>query len=84
MAEVIGWMSSSVLVFTVGKQVHTQWRCRTSKGVSGWLFAGQITASTGFTWYSWDVGNWIFVITNSLMFVIGCLGATFSPFKVVW
>ena len=65
--DVVGWASSIVLVFTIAKQVHKQWKSGTSEGVSKWLFLGQITASVGFTVYSWFVHNWVFVVTNALM-----------------
>lgn len=74
MTEVIGWLSSFVLVLTIGKQVHKQWRSGSSEGVSKWLFVGQITASTGFTLYSVLVRNWVFVVTNSLLLVSAIIG----------
>jgi len=73
-AEVLGWVSSGVLVLTIGQQVWKQWREGTSKGVSRWLFLGQIAASVGFTLYSWLVKNWVFVATNALMLVNALLG----------
>jgi uncharacterized protein with PQ loop repeat len=72
--EVLGWLSSFVLVLTIGKQVYKQWREDRSEGVSRWLFAGQIAASAGFTAYSWLVGNRVFVVTNGLLLVNGVLG----------
>jgi MtN3 and saliva related transmembrane protein len=74
MTEVIGWLSSFVLVLTIGKQVHKQWRSGSSEGVSKWLFVGQITASTGFTLYSVLVHNWVFVVTNALLLVSAIIG----------
>ena len=74
MTEAIGWASSIILVLTIGKQVHKQWHDGNSQGVSRWLFLGQMTASLGFTVYSWLVGSWVFVVTNSLMLVNGLLG----------
>jgi len=74
MTEAIGWLSSVILVLTIGKQVYKQWQEETSEGVSKWLFVGQISASLGFTIYSWLVRNWVFVVTNSLMLVNGLLG----------
>jgi hypothetical protein len=74
MTELLGWLSSLVLVLTLGKQVHKQWRESTSVGVSRWLFLGQLAASLGFTAYSWLVGNWVFVVTNALLVVNGLLG----------
>ena len=64
MQEAIGWLSSLILIATIGKQVHKQWRSRTVDGVSSWLFVGQCAASLGFTIYSYLVHNWVFVVTN--------------------
>ena len=74
MQEAIGWVSSFVLVLTIGKQVHKQWKEGASENVSRWLFVGQIAASLGFTIYSWLVRNWVFVVTNSLMLINGLIG----------
>ena len=76
MTEAIGWLSSAVLVVTIGQQVYKQWHDGTSKGVSRWLFVGQMLASAGFTLYSWLVHNWVFVVTNGLMLVSAVLGYT--------
>ena len=73
-AEAIGWVSSVLLVLTLGKQVWKQWQEGSSEGVSRWLFLGQIAASMGFTLYSWLVHNWVFVVTNALMLINGLLG----------
>lgn len=74
MTELIGWVSSFVLVLTIAKQVLKQWRSGSSEGVSKWLFVGQVAASLGFTTYSWLVHNWVFVVTNGLMLVNALLG----------
>lgn len=74
MTEVIGWFSSFVLVLTIGKQVHKQWKSGSSEGVSKWLFVGQITASVGFTLYSVLVRNWVFVVTNALLLLSAIIG----------
>ncbi len=73
-SEAIGWFSSFILVLTIGKQVHKQWKSGSSEGVSKWLFVGQITASTGFTIYSLMVRNWVFVVTNALLLLSAVLG----------
>jgi uncharacterized protein with PQ loop repeat len=62
--ELIGWSAAAILLLTLARQVYTQWRDHTSKGVSRWLFVGQCAASTGFIVYSWLVSNWVFVVTN--------------------
>lgn len=74
MVDAVGWISSAILVATIGKQVYKQWHDGTSKGVSTWLFVGQLAASLGFTIYSLLVKNWVFVVTNALMVVNGLLG----------
>ncbi len=74
MTELIGWASSLVLLLTVGKQIHKQWRDDCSEGVSKWLFVGQLAASGGFTVYSYLVRNWVFVVTNLLMVVAALIG----------
>ena len=50
--DALGWFSSALLLVTIGVQVTKQWRDKTSKGVSPWLFIGQMAASTGFVVYS--------------------------------
>ncbi|MCA1814860.1 MAG: hypothetical protein LC746_00345 [Acidobacteria bacterium] len=72
--EAVGWVSSLVLVVTIGKQVYKQWREGSSKNVSKWLFVGQLAASVGFTIYSWLVRNWVFVFTNGVMILNGVAG----------
>ncbi len=72
--ELIGWLSSAILLLTLGWQVRKQWREGTSEGVSRWLFVGQTTASIGFTTYSWLVGNWVFVVTNALILANSLVG----------
>jgi MtN3 and saliva related transmembrane protein len=72
--ELIGWAAAAVLLATIGRQVYSQWRDRTSQGVSKWLFVGQIMASIGFVIYSWLLRNWVFVVTNVLMLGAALLG----------
>jgi len=74
MTEVIGWVSSLILIITIAKQVYKQWKEGKSDGVSLWLFAGQIAASIGFAVYSYLVGNWVFIFTNSVMVLNGVAG----------
>lgn len=74
MIEALGWIISIILVLTLGKQVYKQWQEGVSEGISRWLFIGQITASTGFTIYSWLVHNRVFVVTNLLMILNAFIG----------
>jgi MtN3 and saliva related transmembrane protein len=81
MTETIGWVSSAILVITIAKQVYKQWSEGTSKGVSIWLFIGQLAASIGFLVYSWLVWNPVFIFTNSLMVVNGIAGLSISVYQ---
>lgn len=74
MTEAIGWISSLILVLTIGKQVYKQWQEGSSEGVSKWLFIGQMAASLGFLTYSILVWNPVFIATNGLMVVNGLIG----------
>ena len=74
MTEIIGWISSIILVITIGKQVYKQWKEGKSEGVSSWLFIGQLAASIGFVIYSILVSNWVFIFTNSLMVINAIAG----------
>jgi MtN3 and saliva related transmembrane protein len=72
--DVLGWVSSLLLVITLGWQVRKQWLSRNSGGVSLWLFIGQLAASSGFSVYSYLLGNWVFLATNLLMVINALLG----------
>lgn len=74
MIEVIGWVSSFVLLLTLIRQVKKQWEEKTSEGLSKWLFIGQLVASVGFTTYSYFVGNWVFTVTNGLLTINNIIG----------
>lgn len=74
MTEAIGWVSSLILVLTIGKQVYKQWQEGSSQGISKWLFVGQVAASLGFTLYSWLLHNWVFVVTNAVMLLNALVG----------
>ncbi len=74
LTEAVGWLSAGILLATIGRQVYAQWRTRSARGVSRWLFLGQCAASLGFIVYSWLVSNWVFVATNLLMLGTALLG----------
>ncbi|TXK61036.1 PQ-loop repeat-containing protein [Alkalisalibacterium limincola] len=74
MEQLLGWSASIVLLATLICQVVKQWRSRSVEGVSPWLFAGQLTASTAFVAYSWLVENWVFVVTNAAILVTAIAG----------
>lgn len=72
--EAIGWLSALILLATLIRQVFTQWRDKTSKGVSKWLFVGQLASSIGFITYSVLVDNLVFVVANILIAVVAITG----------
>ncbi|WP_132999234.1 hypothetical protein [Luteimonas arsenica] len=72
--DIIGWAASAILLATLSRQIVTQWRDKDAKGVSRWLFVGQIAASTGFVVYSWLLDNWVFIVTNALILLTAVVG----------
>jgi uncharacterized protein with PQ loop repeat len=74
MQQAIGWSASVILLATIAAQIGRQWKAGTSKGVSRWLFIGQIAASAGFVVYSWLLRDWVFIVTNALMLLSAVTG----------
>jgi MtN3 and saliva related transmembrane protein len=72
--ELIGWSAAIILLVTTARQTYSQWRDRSSQGISKWLFVGQVMASVGFVIYSWLLRNWVFLVTNVLMLDTALLG----------
>ena len=72
--DIIGWAASAILLATLGRQIVTQWKDKDAKGVSRWLFLGQMAASVGFIVYSWMLDNWVFIVTNSLILLTAVIG----------
>lgn len=72
--DIIGWLSSAILLVTLLRQVHRQWRERATQGVSRWLFIGQLSASSGFLLYSYLLSNWVFVFTNAALLLTAIAG----------
>ena len=74
MVDVLGWGSSAILLTTLLSQIYKQWKQGTSKGVSKWLFIGQLATSVGFTIYSIAKGDTVFIVTNSLLTISAMIG----------
>jgi MtN3 and saliva related transmembrane protein len=74
MTDVIGWLSALILLATLISQVRNQMRERSTKGVSRWLFVGQISAAAGFIIYSVLTDNVVFIVTNSLIVLVAIAG----------
>ena len=72
--DLIGWLASAVLIATLARQTWRQWREPDARGVSHWLFVGQIAASVGFVTYSWLLHNGAFLVTNVLLLVTAVVG----------
>jgi uncharacterized protein with PQ loop repeat len=72
--ELVGWTAAAILLATLIKQVYKQWQEHSSRGVSGWLFVGQMAASVLFLLYSWMVQNWVFVTANALILATAIAG----------
>jgi len=72
--EWIGWLSSVILLLTIGRQVYTEWRTHATAGLSPWLFIGQLAASTGFSIYSYLLHNWVFLVSNIALLATAIVG----------
>lgn len=72
--ELIGWVSSGILLLTLMRQVLTQWNSEATAGVSAWLFVGQVAASAGFAVYSFLLRNWVFFVTNLALLLTALVG----------
>jgi uncharacterized protein with PQ loop repeat len=70
----LGYLSSLILIITLGSQIHKQWKRGSSRGVSPWLFIGQFVASCGFVAYSALIDSKVFVITNSCIAAAALIG----------
>lgn len=78
MVEPIGWLSSVILLTTIAAQIVKQWRDRSARGVSRWLFVGQAAASLGFLIYSALLRNWVFTLTNGALLLSALIGASIT------
>jgi uncharacterized protein with PQ loop repeat len=74
LTEATGWLSALILAATISRQVYTQWKTRSTEGVSHWLFIGQLAASTGFVIYSALLKNWVYVCTNGYILLTAVVG----------
>lgn len=74
MRDLVGWISSVILLVTLCKQIHKQWTLETSEGVSKWFYVGQMAANAGFIAYSALLDNKVFLITNSLLLLSSAIG----------
>jgi hypothetical protein len=74
MPDLVGWIASAILLATLARQTWRQWREPDPRGVSRWLVLGQIAASVGFVAYSWMLGNWVFIVTNTLILLTAVVG----------
>lgn len=79
--DVVGWAASAVLIATLVQQVVKQAADDSARGVSKWLFAGQIAASIGFIAYSAMVDNLVFVLTNTCILLTAIVGQVITSRK---
>ena len=73
-ADVVGWVSSAILVATLARQLHTQATKGNGHALSRWLFVGQMSASLGFIAYSWMLHNPIFLLSNTILLGMAIAG----------
>ena len=71
---IIGWAASVIVLITVVAQIVKQWKSQSSKGVSPWLFVGEIASALLFLWYAIVIHNAVYITTNSLMAIASVAG----------
>lgn len=74
MKDAIGWAASIVVLVTLVAQIVKQWKSDSSRGVSPWLFVGEIASALLFLWYAVTIHNAVYITTNTLMAIASCLG----------
>lgn len=79
--DLIGWAATLILVATLLRQIHKQWRAPDVQAVSAWLFVGQISASLLFIVYSAALCNYVFVATNTLVLLTAVAGQLLQTLK---
>src|SRR5690606_15468599 len=72
--DIIGWPASAILLATLSRQIVTQRKAKDTKGVSRWLFLGQMAAAAGLIAYRWPLDNRVFIVTNSLILLAAVVG----------
>lgn len=72
--DLLGWLSSFILLLTLIRQVYVQWKSESSAGISKWLFVGQLAASTGYSIYSFLLHNWVYVCSNLAILITAVMG----------
>jgi uncharacterized protein with PQ loop repeat len=72
--DVVGWTASILVVVTLVAQIVKQWKSDTSRGVSPWLFVGEIASAVLFLWYAIMIHNAVYITTNILMAIASCVG----------
>lgn len=70
----VGWTASAVVLVTTVGQIVKQWRDGTSKGVSPWLFVGELVSALLFLWYAVAIHNAVYIATNALMIAASIAG----------
>ena len=79
--DLIGWAATLILVATLLRQIHTQWRAPDVQAVSAWRVVGQISASLLFIVYSAALRNYVFVATNTLVLLTAVAGQLLQTLK---
>jgi uncharacterized protein with PQ loop repeat len=72
--QAIGWISSLILVPSLGYQTYQQWKEGSSEGVSVMLYLGSFLSNVGFAMYSWFQRDWVFIVSNAVLSVNSAIG----------
>ncbi len=74
MTDIIGWIGSGLVFMTISYQVWKQWQSKSTKGISPWLYAGQLVANVFLGTYSIIEETWVFFASNILVFLSSAVG----------
>jgi uncharacterized protein with PQ loop repeat len=72
--EVLGWASLVLNTAAVHYQVRRQWKDGASENVSVLFYLCGIAATVGFAFYSYGVGNVVYVVANVVVTLYELVG----------
>lgn len=73
MKDLVGWISSALLIVTFGSQTYMQWKGTSDKHTIV-FFVSATLGTAGNLVYSWLVHNTVFVILNAALVVNNSVG----------
>ncbi|KYG64661.1 hypothetical protein AZI86_10625 [Bdellovibrio bacteriovorus] len=76
--DILGWLASLILVFTMISQIKKQIHHRSADDVSYALYVGQLLSGLGLVLYSYNLKNYVFIFLNVVMMGVNFTGLYFT------